>query len=96
MPKFLELFGLHVFIWSNEGKPLEPIHFHVAAVPNKNATKFWLLSNGTVLLESNGSNLSSKQINRIQKTLELYSDDFIEFWENFFGEKATFIDSIES
>ncbi len=67
MPSLPSLFGFKVFFWSNEGKPLEPVHVHVSKnLPSKNATKFWILSNGKVELAENGSSLSNKDISKLK------------------------------
>lgn len=93
MPSFPSLLGFKVFIWSNEGKPLEPIHIHVTnGIPSKNATKFWILSNGKVLLASNGSHISDKDLSRLKRALEDYTDIYIAKWESYHGEKATYFD----
>ena len=93
MPSFPSLLGFKVFIWSNEGKPLEPIHIHVTnGIPSKNATKFWILSSGKVLLASNGSHISDKDLSRLKRALEDYTDIYIAKWESYYGEKATYFD----
>jgi hypothetical protein len=73
--------------------PLEPVHIHVSqGIQSKNATKFWILSNGKVELAENGSHLSDKEISRLKRALEDYTDVYIAKWEEFFNVKATFHD----
>ncbi len=94
MPSFPCVLGFKVFIWSNEGKPLEPIHVHVTkGVPTKNSTKFWIMSNGNVCLADNSSHLSEREISRLKKALADYSDIYIRIWEEYFKEKAKYIDN---
>lgn len=74
MPSFPGLLGFKVFIWSNESKPLEPVHIHVLkGIPSKSATKFWILSNGKVELADNGSQLNAKELSGIKRALEDYA-----------------------
>ncbi len=90
MPKFSEILGYNVFVWSNEGKPLEPVHVHVSKNISRNATKFWILKDGRVRLAYDSKELSAKDIQKVMKILEKYSDDFVRKWEEFFDESATY------
>ena len=89
--KLKQVLGYQVFFWSNEGNPLEPVHVHVGKTLNENATKIWILINGSVKLEHNKSQIKSKDLKRILRTLPLYSDELVTMWENYFNVKATFI-----
>lgn len=43
MPQIFRIGAYLVFIWINEGKPLEPIHIHIAGKrPAKDSTKVWI------------------------------------------------------
>ena len=56
MPDALEkAYGYHIYFWSNENEPLEPLHIHISKTPHPNATKYWILSDGSLLLENNKS-----------------------------------------
>lgn len=92
MPKFMELFGYYIYFWSNEGNPVEPIHVHISQNPHKNATKVWILSDGTTELCNNNDQIPSKTLKRILKSISIFSDDIIELWESNFQE-ITFYDS---
>ena len=40
MPQVFKIGGYVIYFWLDEGKPLEPVHVHVAeGVPQENATK---------------------------------------------------------
>jgi hypothetical protein len=40
MPQIFKIGSYIVYFWANEGKPLEPIHVHIAqGTPSENATK---------------------------------------------------------
>ena len=50
MPQVFKVSGYLVFLWTNEGDPLEPIHFHITdGIPSGNCTKVWLTSSGHCL-----------------------------------------------
>ena len=94
MPIFMELFGYGIYFWSNEGNPLEPIHVHVSKSPHSNATKIWLLSDGSVQLENNNDNIPSKDLKKIMRSVSEFSDDIIELWLSIF-EEISYIDQKE-
>jgi hypothetical protein len=74
---------------------LEPVHVHVSKnLPSKNATKFWILSNGKVELAENRSSLSNKDISRLKRALEDYTDVYIAKWEEYHNVKATYYDKL--
>lgn len=93
MPIVINLFGYKIYFWTNEGKPLEPIHVHVAEKPHKNATKIWLLSTGKVKLANNNSKIPSKDLKRICNTIEIFHDKIERKWQDKFG-KLKYYDKI--
>ena len=47
MPKLFSFGGLNIFIWTSEGRPLEPIHVHVSQGDmHPGSPKFWLSKDG--------------------------------------------------
>lgn len=90
MPRYRDLFGYTIYYWSNEGKPLEPIHFHVAKNLTAKATKVWIKRDGTLEVAYKSSDIKEKELKRILKIMELYIDDYIREWEQFFGEKVKY------
>lgn len=51
MPQVFKIGSYWVYFWTNEGRPLEPIHVHVAAGgPTPNGTKIWITKTGKCLL----------------------------------------------
>lgn len=97
MPKIMEILGYFIYFWSNEGQPSEPIHVHISKTPNKNGTKVWIKSNGTVQLEHNKSQIPPKELKRILKTLADYHDVVIHEWKNFFQvDSVKYIDKQEN
>lgn len=91
MPKCFEIYGYIVFFWSNENEPLEPVHVHVGKRISQNCTKIWILSDGSAKLENNSSSIPQRDLKRILKVIESYSDYIVKKWESYFGTVATFI-----
>ena len=51
MPQVFRAGEYWVYFWTNEGKPLEPVHVHIAkGAPVADATKIWITSTGKSLL----------------------------------------------
>lgn len=64
----------------------EPIHVHVSKYPHKNASKIWILEDGTAELENNNDEIPSKDLKRIIAVVSEFSEDIITLWEKSFGE----------
>jgi hypothetical protein len=89
LPDFVEkAYGYHIYFWSNEGEPLEPLHFHVSHVPHQNATKIWILRDGTLKLENNNDDVPPKLLKKIMNLMALEEsvETAKEKWLNHFGE----------
>ena len=81
-----------IYFWSNEGKPLEPLHFHInEGKPRKNATKVWMKENGKCLIVNNNSKIPEKTLSNIVETMESMSETIKQKWIDHFGE-ITYID----
>lgn len=94
MPTFIHIFSYRIYFWSNENKPLEPIHIHISeGKPTEGATKYWINSDGTIEQANNNSNIPKKDLNKIEKALLPYIDDIVEFWEQYFKQPATYHDN---
>ncbi len=68
MPDALEThkaYGSHIYFWSSENEPLEPVHVHFSKVPHQNATKYWILSNGTLLQDNNNDNIPANDLRKL-------------------------------
>ncbi len=95
MPKCFSLLGYVIFFWSNEGVPLEPIHIRVAKSLSQNATKIWILSDGSALLDGkNPSRIPKRDLSRIIRAVEMYSTDIISMWKEKFGVEPTYYDEL--
>lgn len=91
IPDINEYRGYHIFFWSNENKPLEPIHIHICkGKPSKNATKYWINSDGSVEQENNNSQIPISDLKKIERFVTEYSFQIIQHWENYFNEPVKF------
>ena len=81
-------FGYHIYFWSNEGDPIEPIHFHISEVPHKNATKYWILSDGSVVQDNNNDDIPENELKRVVRYMSLKRNiaKAKEKWKEHFGE----------
>lgn len=85
--------GYHIYFWSHEGEPLEPIHVHISkGRPIENSTKYWLNSDGTITLDSNDSHIPLKELRKIEGIIRQYYDDIVKRWEDYFKTKAQYHD----
>ena len=74
MPDALEThkaYGYHIYFWSRENEPLEPIHVHFSKTPHENATKYWILSDGTLLQENNNDNIPVNDLKRLVRFVSM-------------------------
>lgn len=86
MPQIYRMGSYRIYFWSNEGMPLEPLHFHVSkGKPSKNSTKVWMLEDGTCEIENNNSQIPTKILRNIIMTMESMSDYVKDEWIGFFG-----------
>lgn len=87
MPQVFKIGSYLVFIWYNEGVPLEPVHVHVSeGVPSENATKIWITKERKALLCHNKSKIPAHKLNIIMRMIEAQSFEILSKWQDFFGE----------
>ena len=87
MPQIFRMGEYWFYFWTNESKPLEPIHVHIAkGSPTANSTKIWITSTGKCLLCNNNSRIPSHTLRNIMRMIEARSEDVISKWMNYFGE----------
>ena len=87
MPQIFRVSGYLVFLWTHEGDPLEPIHFHITdGVLSANCTKVWLTSSGHCLLCHNKSKIPEEKLRRIMMIAEARHTSIEEKWLDYFGE----------
>ncbi len=87
MPNLFELFGYKIYIWTNENRPLEPVHVHICkGKPVEGATKVWITSSGKTLVSHNKSRVPEHELNKIRRFLENNTLSIIESWVFIFRE----------
>ena len=87
MPQVFRAGEYWVYFWTNEGRPMEPIHVHVAkGAPVDNATKIWITSMGKCLLCNNNSKIPDHVLRNIMRMVEARSDEVIRLWKQYFDE----------
>ena len=81
MPQILRIGPYIIYFWSNECRPLEPVHVHIAeGRATENATKIWVTRSGKALLCNNNSRIPSRVLNRLMRVVEANSAAIIEKW----------------
>ena len=87
MPQIFKIGAYWVYFWTDESKPLEPIHVHVAkGKPEKNATKIWITSTGKCLLCHNKSRIPIHILKNIMRIIEARSEEVIIQWIKYFND----------
>lgn len=87
MPQVFRVGSYWVYFWANEGKPLEPVHVHIAeGRPKQNATKVWITSAGKCIVVNNSSNIPPVALRNIVRIIEARSDEIKQKWFEYFEE----------
>ncbi len=87
MPQIFKFGGYIIFFWSNENKPTEPIHIHIAKHnPRENSTKVWITKRGKTFVCNNNSQIPSKDLRKLLVFIEANSDEIMQKWYEYFGE----------
>ena len=75
MPQVIKIGAYVIFFWLDEGRPLEPIHVHIAeGVPRANATKVWLTQSGKVILSSRHTEIPAPDLRKLIRVAEANVD----------------------
>jgi len=87
MPQLLRIGPYLVYFWSNENKPLEPIHVHITeGRASANATKIWITSTGKTILCNNNSSIPEHILRRLMRVIEANVDEIKKVWQEHFDE----------
>ena len=87
MPQVFRLGSYWVYFWTNENKPLEPVHVYIAeGKPTSNATKIWITRAGKCLLCNNNSKIPDRVLRNMMRIIEARSNDVLQQWYSYFGE----------
>lgn len=87
MPQIFKVGSYLIYFWSNENKPLEPLHVHVSEnFPSENATKIWISQAGRCLLCHNNSRIPKRKLRDIMDIIEARHSDIERKWKDYFKE----------
>lgn len=87
MPQVFKVGPYWIYFWTNENKPLEPVHVHVAkGGPSPHATKIWITKAGKCLLCNNNSKIPEKTLKNVMRIIEARSDEITQKWYSYFKE----------
>ena len=87
MPQILRIGSYVVYFWSNEVRPLEYVHVHVASKrPTVDATKLWITSVGGVVVCNNDSQIPPEVLRKIARVVEANNKEIVATWVRLFGE----------
>ena len=87
MPQVFKLGSYWVYFWTNEGRPLEPVHVHISqGKPTSNATKVWITKAGKCLLCNNNSQIPSRNLRNMMRIIEARSSEVLQEWLKYFKE----------
>lgn len=87
MPQVIKVGPYVIYFWLDEGRPLKPIHVHVAeGVPKPNATKVWLTQSGKAMLASRHSEIPAVELRKLIRVIEANVDEIQDKWKEYFGE----------
>ena len=87
MPQIFKIGSYWVYFWTNENKPLEPVHVYVSQCsPSANATKVWITQTGKCYLCNNNSKIPSHVLRNIMRMIEARNKEVVQKWYDYFGE----------
>ena len=87
MPQVFKIGSYWVYFWTNENKPLEPIHVHVSeGKPSENATKIWITQSGNCLICNNNSRIPKHILRNIMRIIEARSEEVVSKWTEYCGD----------
>ena len=87
MPRIFRMESYWIYFWTNENKPVEPIHVHISqGNPSGNSTKVWITSYGGCVLANNNSHIPSHILRNIMDTISARSDEIVDKWIDYFDE----------
>ena len=79
MPVCFRLGWYRVYFWM--GDDIEPIHVHIGRRrPGGNATKVWLLRDGSVKVAHNKSRIPDRELNKLLIAIQLHWQVIVNQW----------------
>lgn len=86
MPRVFKAGSYWVYFWSDESRPLEPVHVHIAeGAPKPGATKVWITRAGKCLLDNNDSDIDLVILRRLMRIIEARANEILSKWKEHFG-----------
>ena len=71
MPQLFKVGNYLVYFWSNENRPLEPIHVLISdGDPKPNATKIWITKDKRAMICNNSSNIPKHELRFLLRIIE--------------------------
>lgn len=87
MPQVFKVGSYSIYFWSNENKPLEPIHVHISkGRARANGTKVWITRTKRCMIANNNSKIPEVILSRIVRIIEARADEIIDKWYSQFGQ----------
>lgn len=87
MPQLFKFGAYSIYFWSNESRPLEPIHVHISeGRARPNATKIWITRSGGCVLANNTSHIPPRDLRRAMMLISANIGEIEERWQSCFGE----------
>lgn len=87
MPQIFRVGPYIIYFWSNENKPLGPIHVHIATGQvTANATKIWISGSGKALLCNNALQIPKRNLRNLVRFIKANSNTITNKWYSHFGE----------
>ena len=87
MPQVCKIGGYMVYFWTNEGRPLEPLHVHFTkGTPSPDDTKVWITRAGGCLLCHNKGDIPQRILRQLMRIVEARSVAVEMKWQQIFGD----------
>lgn len=92
MPQVIKVGPYVIYFWLDVGKPLEPIHVHIAeGSPRANATKVWITQSGKSLLATKQSEIPAASLRKLLRIIEANIVEIETKWLEYFDEIKYYI-----
>lgn len=86
MPQVFKIGSYLIYFWINEGKPLEPVHVHIAeGKPSPNGIKIWITQAGKALPAIRNTSIPNKQFQIMLNVIEARHMEIEQIWVAKFG-----------
>ena len=85
MPQIFSIGAYVIYFWSDEGKPVDPVHVHVAeGRPQRNGTKIWITKSLRCIVAHNKSKIPTHILNDIISLIEVRAMYICSEWKKQF------------